>query len=912
MILPEAVLEAASQIAGYVHRTPILSSKSADERTHCNLFFKCENFQRVGAFKIRGAYNAISRLSQSERSAGVITHSSGNHAQGVALAAKLLGVQAIVVMPADAPPNKRAATEAYGAQIVPCEALYREEITAKLIAERGYTLIHPFDNDHIIAGQGTAALELFDDAGPLDYLFVPVGGGGLISGSALAAQLRHPACRVIGVEPEAGGDAVQSWREDRIIKLQAVPETIADGLRTRAIGDRNLEIMRRYVSDMILTSEMDILDALEFIWARLKIIVEPSSAVALAPLLAGKYHLPEGSRVGLLLSGGNVNVAACGFLTKPETSHSDRAISVSPLRPEGSQTRISKPSRILLCAPIEKKALETLEAAGQVDMAFDADEDSLVSLIGDYHALVAHPDQRISSHVIKYGYNLKAIGSLDGNLHKIDVSAARALGIEVCFAPDSRAVTIAEQTISRLLAVTERFSDGHLAGKTLGLIGFGLVGRQVAQRAASFDMRILVNQPRLTPELVLGKGVEAVDLVDLLVQSDFISLHVPFSEETEAIIGAADLQLMKPTAVLVNTGHTDLIDEHALLRVLESGTIAGAALSSLPSVVSNPTSESLALRQHKRVWVEPHISAVLDHQRRDGSLHVAQQIVTALSRRRTNETLDLEIVPIEQVVPHEFIDMKRVSRLMERLNEDGRLVNPPVTTYWKGRYIILDGATRYSALQNLHYPYAIVQVVDKDQAGFQLHTWYHAISADEKDATVTFEQLTELLLAIDGLILRPIQPDESQSALQRPDSLCYFIDSRGHLILAEVKPGIPKLRVMNAIVDAYNAWGVVERTLLTDIDRLQAQFPYLIAVAVYPQFHPEEVFDAAADGNLLPAGLTRFVIPGRILRLNADLTRLKLDEPLAEKRAWFNDFLSGKLSRSRLRVYQEPVVLLDE
>lgn len=912
MILPEAVLEAANQIAGHVHRTPILSSKSADERTHCNLFFKCENFQRVGAFKIRGAYNAISRLSQSERSAGVITHSSGNHAQGVALAAKLLGVQAIVVMPADAPPNKRAATEAYGAQIVPCEALYREEITAKLIAERGYTLIHPFDNDHIIAGQGTAALELFDDAGPIDYLFVPVGGGGLISGSALAAQLRHPACRVIGVEPEAGGDAVQSWREDRIIKLQAVPETIADGLRTRAIGDRNLEIMRRYVSDMILTSETDILSALEFIWARLKIIVEPSSAVALAPLLAGKYHLPEGARVGILLSGGNVNVAACGFLTRPESSHLHHATSVAPLRPEGSQTRISKPSRILLCAPIEKKALETLEAAGQVDMAFEADEDSLVSLIGDYHALVAHPDQRISSHVIKYGYNLKAIGSLDGDLHKIDVSAARALGIEVCFAPDSRAVTIAEQTISRLLAVAERFSDGHLAGKTLGLIGFGLVGRQVAQRAASFDMRILVNQPRLTPELVLGKGVEAVDLVDLLVQSDFISLHVPFSEETEAIIGAADLRLMKPTAVLVNTGHTDLIDEHALLRVLESGTIAGAALSSLPSVVSNPTSESLALRQHKRVWVEPHISAVLDHQRRDGSLHVAQQIVTALSRRRTSETLDLEIVPIEQVVPHEFIDMKRVSRLMERLNEDGRLVNPPVTTYWKGRYIILDGATRYSALQNLHYPYAIVQVVDKDQAGFQLHTWYHAISADEKDATATFEQLTELLLAIDGLILRPIQPDESQSALQRPDSLCYFIDSRGHLILAEVKPEIPKLRVMNAIVDAYNAWGVVERTLLTDIDRLQAQFPYLIAVAVYPQFHPEEVFDAAADGNLLPAGLTRFVIPGRILRLNADLTRLKLDEPLAEKRAWFNDFLSGKLSRSRLRVYQEPVVLLDE
>ena len=196
MSTPAAVQAAAECLAGVAHHTPVLTSRTLDARLGASVFFKCENFQRMGAFKFRGAYFAISRLSESERAAGVITHSSGNHAQGLALAARLLGVRAVVVMPADAPPNKRAATEGYGAEVVPCDALYREEVTAQLIADHGYTLVHPFDNDNIIAGQGTAALELFDEVGPLDYLFVPVGGGGLISGSALAAQLRAPECRV--------------------------------------------------------------------------------------------------------------------------------------------------------------------------------------------------------------------------------------------------------------------------------------------------------------------------------------------------------------------------------------------------------------------------------------------------------------------------------------------------------------------------------------------------------------------------------------------------------------------------------------------------------------------------------------------------------------------------------------------
>lgn len=916
MIAPEAVLEAANRIAGQAHHTPVLSSRTLDEQTGYHVYFKCENFQHVGAFKFRGAYNAISRLSEEEKAAGVITHSSGNHAQGVALAAKLLGVQAIVVMPKDAPSSKRAATEGYGAQIVSCDAFHREEITAQLVEEHGYTLIHPFDNDHIIAGQGTAALELFDEVGQLDYLFVPVGGGGLISGSALAAQLRSPDCRVVGVEPELGQDAGRSWREGRIIKLDTVPETIADGLRTRAIGHRNLEIMRRYVNDMTTVSESEILEALEFIWTRLKIIVEPSAAVALAALLSGSYPVPTGSRIGVLLSGGNVEPSTIASLIKPVDQKQAAIIQAQPSQPAKQTTNGKKghrPSRILVCTPLPNEAMDLLRSAGEVVIMEDADEEELISSVGDFHALIVSPKQRISSHVIKYGYNLKAIGSFESHIDNIDVSMARALGIQICYAPDSRAVAIAEHTVGRLLALADRFSDGRLAGKTIGLIGFGLSGRLVAQRAAAFDMHVLVNQPRLTPELALDPAIEVADLVDLLQQSDFISLHVPFSEETEAIIGEEELRLLPPRAMLVNMGHTGLIDEAALLRALDSGRLAGAALSALPAVVANPSAESLSLRNHPKVLVQPHVTAVLENRFFDMSLYVIRQVIGALSARRASETLDLKVVPIDLVVPHEHIDMKRVSRLMGRLEEDGRLVNPPITTYWKERYVILDGATRYSSLKNLEYPYAIVQVVDKDQAGFQLHTWYHAISAEhEPGAGKTFAELAEQLQKIDGLQLSPLLPEEAQAALQRASSLCYFSDSEGNLTLAEVAPGAPKLTVMNALVDAYNAWGIVERTLLTDIDRLVTQFPDLVAIAIYPQFAPEEVFDAAAEGNLLPAGLTRFVIPGRILRLNADLERLKRDESLVEKRAWFDDFLAGKLSRSRLRVYQEPVVLLDE
>lgn len=300
------VAAAAERLHNVANRTPVMTSRTLDRMTGSKVFLKCENFQRAGAFKFRGAYNAVSQLQPKQRIAGVVTHSSGNHAQGLALAAQLAGVPATVVMPEDAPRIKRVATEGYGARIVNCAAVERERLSSELAMEEGLTLIHPYDNDHIIAGQGTAAWELFDEVGALDMLFVPVGGGGLISGTALAAVGRAADCRVIGVEPETGADAGRSWRSGVIERLEGVPETIADGLRTRFIGERNLNVMRRYVYDMTTVSEEEIILSLRFIWQRLKIIVEPSSAVALGPLLSGRYSV-QGRRVGVIFSGGNVD-----------------------------------------------------------------------------------------------------------------------------------------------------------------------------------------------------------------------------------------------------------------------------------------------------------------------------------------------------------------------------------------------------------------------------------------------------------------------------------------------------------------------------------------------------------------------------------------------------------------------------
>ncbi|RZL61462.1 MAG: threo-3-hydroxy-L-aspartate ammonia-lyase [Variovorax sp.] len=303
------VLAAAARIEGQAHRTPVWTSRTADEALGAHVFFKCENFQRMGAFKFRGAFNALARFDAAQRRAGVVAFSSGNHAQGVALAARLLGIPATIVMPADAPPTKVAATRGYGAEVVHYDRYTddREAITRQLAEDRGLTLIPPYDHADVIAGQGTAAKELFDEVGPLDALFVCLGGGGLLSGSALAARALAPACKIYGVEPEAGNDAQQSFRSGRIVHIET-PRTIADGAQTQHLGELTFEIIRRDVDDILTVTDAQIVDSMRFFAERMKMIVEPTGCLGHAAL-QGMAPALTGQRVGVIISGGNVDLA---------------------------------------------------------------------------------------------------------------------------------------------------------------------------------------------------------------------------------------------------------------------------------------------------------------------------------------------------------------------------------------------------------------------------------------------------------------------------------------------------------------------------------------------------------------------------------------------------------------------------
>jgi threonine dehydratase len=300
-------IEAArDRIKGRAHVTPIATSRSLNELAGAEVFCKCENLQRVGAFKFRGAFNAISKLTEAEKRAGVIAYSSGNHAQAVALVASLLGVRATLVMPWDSSPAKRAATAAYGGKVVlvDTEKLTREEVSRELQEEHGYVLIPPFDHLDVIAGQGTAALEMFGQVKSLDWLIVPCGGGGLLSGSAVAAKQINSDCRVVGIEPELADDAVRSFKT-KTLQTVKNPPTMADGTRTPSLGQHTFPLVLQYVDQMTTVSEQAIAEGVRFLFYRMKLVVEPSGALPIAALLSGAVR-PQG-RVGVILSGGNID-----------------------------------------------------------------------------------------------------------------------------------------------------------------------------------------------------------------------------------------------------------------------------------------------------------------------------------------------------------------------------------------------------------------------------------------------------------------------------------------------------------------------------------------------------------------------------------------------------------------------------
>ena len=310
MITLDDVQAAARRLEGVAHRTPVITGRSLDEATGAGrVLLKAENLQRVGAFKFRGAYNTVASLTAEERARGVATVSSGNHAQAVALAARLLDSPAVILMPEDAPAGKLAATRGYGAEIVPFDryGVVRDELLEQLVAERGLTPIHPYDNPYVMAGQGTVALELIEDAGPLDVLLVCLGGGGLLSGCATATAALSPDTRIIGVEPEAGDDFVRSLAAGERIAIE-VPRTIADGQQTNIPGELTFPVIQKLVDEVITVSDAEIVTAMKLLFERAKVVAEPSGACAFAALLAGKVEA-KGLRVGVTISGGNVTAA---------------------------------------------------------------------------------------------------------------------------------------------------------------------------------------------------------------------------------------------------------------------------------------------------------------------------------------------------------------------------------------------------------------------------------------------------------------------------------------------------------------------------------------------------------------------------------------------------------------------------
>ena len=305
---------AAKRLAGIAHRTPVLTSRTVNDRTNARVFFKCENFQRTGSFKFRGAYNALAQLSEAQKQKGVLTFSSGNHAQAIALAGQLLDIPTTIVMPDDAPTVKQSATRGYGAEVV----LYnrwetnREELAQTLAKEREFVFIPPYDHPHVVAGQGTAAKELIEEVGQLDLLLVCCGGGGLLSGSAIASKAVLPNCQVIGVEPERADDATRSFHT-KTLQTVKNPDTIADGARTPSLGQITFPLVLHYVDNMVTVSEEAIVRTMFFLWERLKIVVEPTGVLAAAALLEGVVTAPK-TRIGVMISGGNVDLAKVGQL----------------------------------------------------------------------------------------------------------------------------------------------------------------------------------------------------------------------------------------------------------------------------------------------------------------------------------------------------------------------------------------------------------------------------------------------------------------------------------------------------------------------------------------------------------------------------------------------------------------------
>ncbi len=538
--------------------------------------------------------------------------------------------------------------------------------------------------------------------------------------------------------------------------------------------------------------------------------------------------------------------------------------------------------RVLICDPISQAGVDILRQAADVDIRPNLSLEEILAIIPSYEAIVVRSATQVTSEVIEHGLNLKVIARAGSGLDNIDVSSALEHDIQVINSPDANTVAVAEHTMGLLLSLARRLpradlslKEGRwekkdlmgtgLAGKTLGIVGYGRIGREVAIRAKAFGMRLLVNQRRPTPELGLSDAVEAVDLIELLQRSDFVTLHVRLSPETRDMIGEDELNLMKSTAYLINTARGGIVDEAALLKALDEGGIAGAALDVF---VQEPATDNV-LAQHPHVIATPHIGASTEDAQQAAAVTVAEEVVEILQNVQVQTILPLRVVSMDRVVCHENVDLHRVQQLAERIEADGVLRSPPVVIEIGEQYLVLDGASRTAAFQELDYQHIIVQVTSPE-AGLELRAWNHVIRKVEVDSLIS------LLSEVPDITLKPAEGARAPEIMFAYGGLCYLQTVDGRVYVVHAVPGVNRFDALNQFTSSYIAAARVDRTLDDDIISLQHEFEHMSALVVFPEYTVSQVVQAT-QGRFFPAGITRFLIPGRILRLNAPLDVLRSD-----------------------------------
>lgn len=574
--------------------------------------------------------------------------------------------------------------------------------------------------------------------------------------------------------------------------------------------------------------------------------------------------------------------------------------------------------RVLVADAIADQGVAQLAEHCDVDVRTGMTPDEVAATIGDYEGIVVRSATRLPAEILARATNLKVIARAGAGLDTIDVDAALDAGIQVVNAPDANTVAVAELTLALMLSLARNVPQADaalkqgrwekkqllgagLVGKVLGIVGYGRIGREVAARAHAFGMQVLANQRRPTPELLMREGVEAVDLHEMLARSDFVTIHVPATEDTRHLVDAEFLGHMRAGAWLVNTARGSVVDEGALLAALDAGDIAGAALD----VFREEPAVDSALAQHPKVIATPHLGASTVDAQVSAATTVAAQVVDILAETDPATVLPLRVVATDDLVPHEAHDERRVAALVDRLEGEAVLRNPPIVAEVEDRFVVLDGATRTAALHRSGCRHVVVQVVGVED-GLDLETWSHVLSDTE------FATVRDAVAAVDGLVVTDVAADDAVDRLLEVGGVCALIAPDGRAAVVEADRGMNRFTAAEAATRAYSGVAEVTRTLDRDLGDLQARHPDLDVLLVFPHYTVEQVLLAARSGHLLPAGVTRFVVPGRVLHLDVELAWLRSDESLRAKNRALHDQLRERRRAGSLRYYREPVYLLNE